>query len=71
MVREYGTVKHPKSGETYAVMVIDGAIKAAAGPLHHSDPTDSGSIIQWIMNAEDAKADGEWLAAAIAEAKGE
>lgn len=61
MTREYGTVKHPKSGDVYAVQIIDGRIAQAAGPLHHKDPTDTGSIMQAIINNPDANEDGAWL----------
>ena len=59
----YTTIKHPKSGETYAVEVDDlGSILGAAGPLHHSDPTDPESLAAYLANHSDtATDDARWL----------
>lgn len=57
----YTTVKHPKSGEYYAVQMTEGRIEKAAGPLHHSDPINTDAIEQAIVNNLEADEDGEWL----------
>ena len=56
------TIRHPRSGETYAVEIYGDIVVRAAGPLHYSDPTDWASLAQAIANAgTDAEDDGAWL----------
>lgn len=64
----YTTIKHPTSGEVYAVELDDESrIIRAAGPLHHSDPTDTGSLQDYLDNqvSEDVEMDAAWLQDAI------
>tara|TARA_Y100000310_G_scaffold139505_1_gene138836 strand:- start:374 stop:580 length:207 start_codon:yes stop_codon:yes gene_type:complete len=57
----YRTIHH--QGETYAVEIDPaGHLVRAAGPLHHTDPTDQDSLYEWIVNAgPDAETDAAWL----------
>lgn len=67
------TAQHPTSGETFAVRMVDGIIKHAAGPLHHDDPTDEESLAAWLANAdlEDTLHDGGWLQGEIDKSTGD
>ena len=69
MTNTYTTIKHPQSGETYAVeMTEDGLILNVAGPLHHSDATDDAALSGWISNNSDTSADDAvWLTEALRE----
>lgn len=56
-------MRHPKSGDLFAVEVDDdGQVVRAAGPLHHALPDDEQTLREWLDNAPDADLDGEWLA---------
>ena len=60
----YTTIRHPRSGETYAAEIDDdGQIVRAFGPLHHSDPTDPESLRDIIDNqmSDDVRDSAAWL----------
>ena len=64
----YQVIRHPKSGELYAVHLDGvGTILRCGGPLHHSDPTDAESIRDYLDNQdpEDVAADAPWLEDAL------
>ena len=66
--REYTTIAHPGSGETYAVRLHpDGSLRWAAGPLHHNEPTDPDSIQDYLGNqwTVDMERNAKWLAMEI------
>ncbi|MGH2456852.1 MAG: hypothetical protein ACRDHD_11430 [Candidatus Limnocylindria bacterium] len=59
----YTTIQHPTSGENYAVEIDGlGDVVRAAGPLHHSDPTDPTSLRDLLDNqGHESEDDGTWL----------
>lgn len=60
------TIRHPRSGETYAVLLAaDGTIVEAAGPLHHKDQRDEASLATWLMHNQDREEDAAWLSASL------
>ena len=64
----YQVIRHPKSGELYAVHLDGvGTILRCGGPLHHSDPTDAESIRDYLDNQdpEDTVNDALWLEYAL------
>lgn len=67
----YATIRHPTSGDTYAIEIDGlGEIVRASGPLHHEDPVDAVSLRDHIdhqgWQAED---DGTWLREELAAAR--
>lgn len=65
----YTTIKHPRSGEVYAVEIGGSpeSVVRAAGPLHYKDPTDAESIRDYLDNQpqEDTEENGQWLQAEL------
>lgn len=64
----YTMLRHPKSGDVYAVEHNEaGTIIRAVGPLHYSDlsETDAHDMITNASNDSDARDDGDWLQAEI------
>lgn len=60
----YSIIRHPVSGEAYAVCVGEERILAAAGPIDAADwPEDAAAIADWVHNQPDdqAEEDGVWL----------
>ena len=57
----YTTLRHPKSGEDYAVALHVDTIVLAAGPLHHSDPRTAEWIANYVLNANDGAETADWL----------
>ena len=65
----YATVKHPTSGDVYAVELDEsGAVVRAMGPLHHSDPTDTASLQDILDNQASGQTedDAAWLRGELA-----
>ena len=71
--RAYTTAQHPTSGETYAVLIEDGVIIEAAGPLGQDRPDnpDEDYIFDCLSNnSVTAADDGAWLEEALYESRG-
>ena len=68
MAYEYGVLTHSKSGERYAIMMSNGLITQAAGPLHYSEGFDKEDVEGFLFNqsSEDLEGDAQWLRDEIA-----
>ena len=51
-----GFLRHPTSGETFAVRTLNGRIIEAVGPLNQNESLDAGCLEGWLENNQPSSA---------------